>query len=157
MITAATLADAIRSSFAVQPMPAPFFQDGVDTGHEISIDLMKKLHGKPWTDVTQDDWAYIGNVAVIKDFITPDTMRYYMPSLLLIGLEQTDSLHLAFEVILPSNQKRTPKGDWWQAYFMGFTPAQKQVLRDYASYALSTSQPEDAETFSAQQVLELWK
>ncbi len=123
----------MKRAFPVEPVPQRFFtathqfvpNDEFDKG------LMQRIFGRAWTEVTLLDWRMIASPWVVRDRLEPKTYLYYLPSLLLGGLAETEFLNWALEAIVPNNKNWVPRGVWWHEFAAFVSADQKQILTDF--------------------------
>lgn len=127
--------------FPTLPLPFPFFQDGIIVNGKIIAnpefpnELLKYVSNRKWTDVALDDWRYMGcPIDTVKEYVTPSTFRYYLPSILLNTVNDPSWMELGLLALLPNNQKRIPRGNWWKEYIEGFNKDQKDAVLLYLNF-----------------------
>ncbi len=76
-----------------------------------------------------------------REYLWPNAFAYYVPSILIATLPEPAFFDLALEAILPSNQQRHPRGDWWLSFGEAFSEPQRQAIRGFA-VELRTSRSE---------------
>jgi len=137
--------DAILSgAFPQLPLPEPFFAatEGLDI--DIRQELSTRVKGRVWTAVSLLDWRLVGaSPSVCGRHMTPTSFAYYAPSLLLAAISEPAFLDWALEAILPPNQQRVPKGDWWLGYVEAFTDRQRLAIRSYLAHQRHTLSSSD--------------
>jgi hypothetical protein len=74
-------------------------------------------------------------VAAGRGYLDPNTYRYYLPSLLVGGLQSTaEYIEWALEAILPTSWRRRIAGQWWQEFADGFSAQQRETTGVYVSF-----------------------
>lgn len=127
------LSDLIHACFPVDPMPRTFWIDGIEPlGGDIPQELAQRIAHRPWTKITMLDWTMTGAHATIaRAYVEPDAFRYYLPSLLVGGLNDLGYLDWPLECLLPAGRKRRTTGKWWQDFWAGLSGEQKDAIRSY--------------------------
>jgi len=64
-------------------------------------------------------------------YLHPDTVRYYLPSLLVGALEDIDYLDWALECLLPAGRKRRSDRAEWMDFWNGLSGGQREAIRSY--------------------------
>jgi hypothetical protein len=78
------------------------------------------------------DWTMTGaHASTARSYFDADAFRYYLPSLLVGGLNDLGYIDWPLECVLPAGRKRRTTGKWWQAFWAGFTDEQKDAVRRY--------------------------
>jgi hypothetical protein len=99
---------------------------------DIPEGLAKRIEGRSWVEVTMLDWTMTGAQACItRAYIDPNAFRYYLPSLLLGGLNDFGYIDWPLECLLPAGPKRRTSGQWWRDFWTGFSEEQKEAVRTY--------------------------
>jgi hypothetical protein len=112
-------------------MPRTYWLDGVELLGDIPQELANKIAYRPWTDVTMLDWTMTGaHASTARSYFDVDAFRYYLPSLLVGGLNDLRYIDWPLECVLPAGRKRRTTG-WWQAFWTGFSVEQKHAIRCY--------------------------
>ena len=141
-----TKEDIVRllyNAFPVSPVPSQLFPDGICdvTGNDLLEDMQKQLLGRTWTEVTLEDWQNTASIPVVMGCITPAAFHFYLPSVILATLEKPEWLQLGVEALIPNNQWHVPRGEWWKAYFLRFSPEQRTAICLYLAYAADVVVP----------------
>ena len=116
--------------FNIYPLPEQILIE-VDQYDEFSNGLLIALHNRPWNAVKLFEWRNIAQVSVVKKFVTPNAFQYFVPSLLLGSIREPEFLNYGLEAILPNNQKRIEKGDWWFDFRARFSNGQVRVVQEF--------------------------
>jgi hypothetical protein len=132
-MTTAQLSELIRGAFAVEPLPRRFWIDGIEPRMtDIPEELAKRIAHRPWVDVTMLDWRMTGaHASTARNYLDADAFRYYLPSLLVGGLNDFGCIDWPLECLLPAGRKRRTDGKWWQEFLSGFSEEQKDAIRLY--------------------------
>jgi hypothetical protein len=118
-----------RASFPTTPLPDRFFWTAAKEPLDPDEDLLKRVAGRLWDEVTILDWRMIGcPPAVSKGYLEPATFLYYLPSFLIGVFDEPDFLDYALESLIPHNQWHVPGGAWWDSFFGAATPEQKRTI-----------------------------
>lgn len=132
-----------KGKFPDSPIPNKLFRHV--HGGEFEGDILKHLSSKKWTAVDINDWIYTAGVEIIADCLTPKAFHYYVPSILIESLKYSDYLDWGVRAVLPHNQKRKPKGKWWNEFYSLFNDEQREIIREYLSHVIQIS-PEYSES-----------
>lgn len=124
------LSDILQRAFPVEPLPHRFFR-GEPPQDEFSDALRVRLQGRRWTEVSMLDWRMVAATPVARDYMEPSAYRYYLPSLMLGGLEDLQFLDWALEAILPGNQHHVPRGTWWSAFVAAMSRDHRRALQAF--------------------------
>jgi hypothetical protein len=132
-MTVAELSELIRGVFPVAPMPERFWVGGVEPMEmDIPQELASRIANRPWNEVTMMAWRMTGAHATIaRGYIDADAFRYYLPSLLVGGLDDLGYIDWALESLLPVGRKCRTSGEWWRKYWIGFSGEQKDAVQAY--------------------------
>src|ERR1700692_1030544 len=67
MIASEKMLDLVLAAFPVDPMPTRFFwaERRVPLNDDIAQDLRNKISGRPWTEITLEDWLKTGGGPVV--------------------------------------------------------------------------------------------
>lgn len=132
-MTTDALSELIHTTFPVNPVPTRFWiDDSQPVVGDIPEELAKRIAHRPWVDVTMLDWTMTGAQAnTARGYIDPSAFRYYLPSLLVGGLNDLEYIDWPLECLLPAGRKRRTTGRWWQEFWTGFAEEQKDVIRTY--------------------------
>lgn len=126
--------EIIRASFPREPLPVRFFwRDGVrpDAG-DIPAELENRLAMRPWDQVAIDDWRMIGAPVVGRNYLHPAAYQYYLPSLLIGGLQHNGAfIEYGLEAILPDGWRRRTTDRWWQDFVAGLSTEQRAAIYAY--------------------------
>ena len=126
------LAAAVRSVFPVEPKPSKLvnYMGGGDPQQ-----IVDYFGGKTWPEITMHGlmYEYEGDPFGAMAFMTDEAFRYYLPSFMMISLEEMEIADL-----VPSNVcwRLTPPDDpaennIFLTRMSGFSPAQKEVIATY--------------------------
>jgi hypothetical protein len=130
-MTTNELSQRIQAVFPVEPMPRTYWLDGVELLSDIPQELANRIAYRPWIDVTMLDWTMTGaHASTARNYFDADAFRYYLPSLLVGGLNDLRYIDWPLECVLPAGRKRRTTG-WWQAFWTGFSVEQKHAIRCY--------------------------
>lgn len=135
----------VSSVFPEQPIPDEFFSEESGRG-DIQTELSTRFQSRSWAAIELADWTHSADVETIVHFLTPRAFFYYLPSILIASLEGPDYLDWGVRALLPHNQRRQPRGEWWSEFFSLFSEAQRQLVRDYLREAVGRSS-EGSETW----------
>jgi hypothetical protein len=135
MTTIDQISQLIYANFPVDPLPNPFFW--MDRGDQpigdIPDELLNRIAQRPWVEITMRDWTMTGaHPCGSRRYLDPNTFRYYLPSLLVGGLQETGYIDWALESILPAGRKRRTTGKWWKEF--------RRFFREAASSSLCVSE-----------------
>jgi hypothetical protein len=131
MTTVDQISVLIRASLPVDPLPDEFWLADVIRRplDDIAKELQNRIAERSWLEITIRDWAMIGaSPDVVRRYLTPNAFRYYLPLSLVGVLRDIGYVERALDSILPNNQKRRPKGKWWQEYSSGFSALQRAAV-----------------------------
>jgi hypothetical protein len=134
MTTIDQISQLIYANFPVDPLPNPFFW--MDRGDQpigdIPDELLNRIAQRPWVEITMRDWTMTGaHPCGSRRYLDPNTFRYYLPSLLVGGLQETGYIDWALESILPAGRKRRTTGKWWKEFAEGFSEKQRVAVCAY--------------------------
>jgi hypothetical protein len=150
------LVNRFKSVYPTHPIPKRILTDERDNS-EFSKEIRKRFTSKPWTSVTLDDWINTASIEVIASYMPPEAFQYYLPSIICSSLDNKDYIDWGLRAILPPNQRREAKGDWWIKYVSCFNSEKKKVLQEYIRYILERSSDESEEKHLATIALEkIW-
>lgn len=124
----------INSVFLGVPIPTILFLDENMSQDDIPGELRARFLGKPWKEVSLDDWRNVASVKVIMNFMTANAFHYYVPSLLVGVLDNLDFVDLGLDALVPNNARRVQKGKWWFDYLSLFSMEQRAVVLGYLGY-----------------------
>lgn len=131
-MTTGGLSELIHAAFPVEPMPKRYWIDNIEPLGDIPRELATRIVYRPWVDVRMLDWTMTGAPAkVARSYLDADAFRYYLPSLLVGGLDEPGYIDWPLECVLPASRKRRTTGTWWQAFWAGFSDQQKDAVRQY--------------------------
>jgi hypothetical protein len=126
------LSERVQVAFPVEPMPRRYWIDAIEPLDDIPKELANRIAYRPWIDVTMLAWTMTGaHAATARNYFEPDAFRYYLPSLLVGGLNDFRYIDWPLECLLPAGRKRRTTGEWWQAFFAGFSVEQKDAIGHY--------------------------
>lgn len=149
----------IRAVFPEDPVPTNFFASGVDQiSGDIPLELVRRIKGRRWSDIVLGDWNNIAHVTSFSQMLTPSAFRYYVPSLLMVAIENPLRIDLGIEAVLPPNQKLEPRGAWWKDFYSGFSNDQRDVVRAFLTWAISNAGQGGQEQVQAQHgLMSIWR
>ena len=131
-MTTNELCELIQAAFPVEPMPRRYWIDGIEPLGDIPQELANRIAYRPWVDVTMLDWTMTGaHAATATSYFDADAFRYYLPSLLVGGLNDLGYIDWPLECVLPAGRKRRTNGQWWQRFWAGFSDQQKGAVGRY--------------------------
>jgi hypothetical protein len=111
------LSGLVHATFPVEPMPRNYWLDGADLLSDIPQELANRIAYRPWVDVTMADWTMTGaHATTARNNFDADAFRYYLPSLLIGGLNGLGFLDWPQECLLPAGKERRTNGKWWQTF-----------------------------------------
>lgn len=146
----------VKDAFPVHPIPTKVLLDELDNS-EFSYEIRSRFVSKAWTLVTLDDWVSTASIGVIVNHMLPEAFHYYLPSILCASLNNKNYIERGLESILPNNQRRKPKSDWWKKYISCFNAEQKKMVRAYALHCFKISGENTEEKHLARIALEdIW-
>lgn len=122
----------IIKEFPDSPIPDELVRQGVDGG-DIEEGILNHLSSKKWTAINITDWSQMEDVEVVAYYLTPKAFHYYVPSVLIGSLEDRNYLDWGVRAVLPHNQQRKPKGEWWNEFYHLFNGEQRGVVREFLS------------------------
>lgn len=126
------LSELVHAAFPAQPVPSTCWLDGVELLRDIPQELASRIAHRPWTDVTMLDWTMTGaHASTARNYFDADAFRYYLPSLLVGGLNDLRFIDWPLECLVPAGRKRRTTGEWWQAFMTGFSAEQQDLVRRY--------------------------
>lgn len=151
-ITSDELKRLIVSSFPEEPAPSRVLSSDA-TLDDISHDIEELFQGKKWTDIQIDAWRKTGvPIIVIVLYFDPLSFSYYLPSLLVSSIEDGD-FDYSIDALLPSNQRREPRGDWWRKFSESLNSMQRRAIRQFLRYALDINPEHSTPNMEAQSAL----
>jgi hypothetical protein len=125
----------LREAFPEWPLPKAFFAATKGLEHDIAQELSARIRGRAWTALSLLDWRFVGaGPTVCREYIIPATFAYYVPSFLVGAISEPAFRDWAFEAVLPSNQQRKPKGEWWSEYIEAFSDQQRIAIKSFLVY-----------------------
>jgi hypothetical protein len=132
-MTADELSEIINAAFPIAPVPERFWvDDNQPSVGDIPEELAKRIAHRPRGDVTMLDWTMTGaHASTARRYIDPNAFRYYLPSLLIGGLNDLRYIDWPLECLLPAGRKRRTTGRWWHEFWAGFAEEQRDVVRAY--------------------------
>jgi hypothetical protein len=131
-MTTEKLSELVRAAFPVAPLPRRYWLDGTEPVGDIPQELAERIAYRPWIDVTMLDWTMTGaHASTSRRYFDADAFRYYLPSLMVGGLNDLGYVDWPLECLLPAGRKRRTTGQWWQAFWAGFSIEQKDAVRLY--------------------------
>jgi hypothetical protein len=131
-MTTNELSERIQAAFPIEPMPRRYWIDGIGPLGDIPQALANRIVHRPWVDVTMLDWTMTGaHASAARSYIDADAFRYYLPSLLVGGLNDFGYIDWPLECVLPAGRKRRTTGKWWQEFWAGFSDERKDAVRRY--------------------------
>lgn len=126
------LSELVHATFPTGPVPSRYWLDGTEFLGDIPRELASRIAHRRWVDVTMLDWTMTGaHAATTRNYFDADAFRYYLPSLLVGGLNDLRFIDWPLECLVPARMKRRTTGKWWQAFFVGFSLEQKDAVRRY--------------------------
>jgi hypothetical protein len=132
MINSQPLSKLVHAAFPIEPMPRKYWLDGIELLSDIPQELANRVAHRAWVDVTMLDWTMTGaHAGTARSYFDADAFRYYLPSLLVGGLNDLGYIDWPLECLLPVGRKRRTTGKWWQAFWTGFSVEQKDAVRRY--------------------------
>jgi len=158
------LCQELKSSFPADYLPIKYFSD-VHLDHEFCVALENSVIGKSWDEVGTYIWVYEGTslISIAKYYLLPKAYHYYIPSIITRALDEDERFDLMAEALLPNNQHREPRGQWWLEYSNLFTISQKKLIIEilfYFSDHFTVSQGEyyssSSEYFEIERMFEIW-
>ncbi len=126
-----TLTEKIHRAFADRKKPAEVV-DVIDRA-QIDSDVEDTLWfaGRDWRDITWKDWE---EHYVATSFFSKDAFAYYLPSLLLLSLQEPKSALLAADSLI-SALDRTPSTEGWNdlfvEHFLGLRFDEYEVMKEW--------------------------
>ena len=149
------LIDQLKNVFPIRTVPKSVLLDEEDNS-EFSEDIRHHFISKSWDSVTLDDWINTAGIEVMPYYMTPKAFHYYLPSLLCATLENGEYIDWGLKAILPQNQAREPKGDWWSGFYNCINEEQRKVLREYLIYVSDNSVEYSEEKYLSEIGLKIW-
>jgi hypothetical protein len=131
MIESEKMLDLVVAAFPADPLPTRFFwvEGRVPLNDDFAEELRNKILGRPWTEITLEDWFNTGAAVVVnRAYIEPATFMYYVPSFIVGASHDIKSLYVALEAILPFNKNHVPRGKWWFEFSDMASPRQRQAI-----------------------------
>jgi hypothetical protein len=126
------LSELVHAAFLAGPMPRRYWLDDAELLSDIPQELANRIAYRRWVDVTMLDWTMTGaRAGIARSYFDANAFRYYLPSLLIGGLNDFRYIDWPLECLLPAGQKRRTTGKWWQAFWTGFSVEQKDAVRRY--------------------------
>ena len=125
----------IRAAFPEHPVPTTFFGVERPQQDDIWLELASRIQGRVWTSLSLLDWRMTGvSPGTVQGYLVPKALAYYVPSFLIGAILEPDFRDLAFGAILPNNQWRRPRGEWWMSFAAAFTDPQRVAIRTFLAY-----------------------
>lgn len=146
----------LYSCFPLSMPPKNLFLEDIDEDSDIVLDIKNQFLNKLWKDIGLECWVNIGCPEVIMTCLNPSAFHYYVPSLMVSVLSNKNYLSWGLKSILPQNQKRTPKGDWWFEYFSYFSGKQKAFIKTFLLYVSGVVLPCSEEEFLVSCAKQIW-
>ena len=125
-------------AFSLEPLPVQFFwtRAARPLDGDIPSELNRRIKGRPWTDVSLQDWRMIGcSPSISRHYLEPATFMYYVPSLVFGSLEQIEFIDFVLEGVMPSNKEHISResGGW------NFTELSRQASGNVSPHFLHYS------------------
>lgn len=149
----------VTSSFPTNPLPQAFFWSKTldDLTGDIPLSLSNGIKNRPWDQVTLLDWAMIGTPPVtVRDYFDPAAFLYYLPSLFLGVLQDPRYMDFALDCMVPFNQKRVRRGEWWEIFEASITDAQRKAGFAFLQYVLDNYDLGDADAATHAVACVIW-
>ena len=121
----------IRAGFPASPLPQRFLRarGELSPRSDTALELSRRLQGREWPEISINDWAMVGTPPCIaRRYLEPEAFLYYVPSLLIGVYQCPEYLNFAVEGIIPDNQARRPRGEWWMEFSLNVSEAQKMAF-----------------------------
>ena len=124
-----TLSDRIRRAFAGRQKPA----EVIDLTDRIDSDVEEALWfaGRDWRDITWKSWQEHPGAII---FFSKDAFAYYLPSVLLLSLQDSTETLDAAESVLRSLD-RSPSTEGWNdlfvEHFLGLRSEEYDVMKEW--------------------------
>jgi hypothetical protein len=137
MIERGKMLDLVAAAFPVDPLPDRFFwiEGGVPLNDDFAEELTNKISGRPWTEITPEDWFNTGvSVSVNRSYIQPAAFMYYVPCFIVGASYDIKSLDMALDAITPFNRWHVPRGKWWFAFSESASPRQREAIRAFLAH-----------------------
>jgi hypothetical protein len=143
--------------FRVQPVTSILFTDGFQSC-EFAESLRKSFSGKCWKEISLDDWINVADIETIAQVMTPESFFYYLPSILIHAFLHADYNDWGVRALLPHNQDRIEKGDWWKRFVQLFSREQKVLVCGYLSALEKVSHEDDySQRFLVAKAIEIYR
>lgn len=143
----AQVKSTIRAAFAIIPIPSGHRRDDGIANYEVDDDV-QKFNGRMWTEISLDHWVSSISPSSIRRATSREFFKYYLPSLLVGVLQDSDYFYLALDALLPDNPKHEPRPDW-KEYRMSFAAEQAEAIVSFLELTKESSSPESAEWHAA--------
>ena len=131
-MTTDELSQLVQAAFPVEPLPSRYWINGVEPLEDIPQEFAKGIAYRPWVDVTMLDWTMTGvHASTFRRYLDVAAFRYYLPSLLVGGLNDFGYIDWTLECILPAGRNRRTTANWWQEFWAGFSDLQRDAIRRY--------------------------
>lgn len=143
----AQVKSTIRAAFAIIPIPSGHRRDDGIANYEVDDDV-QKFNGRMWTEISLDHWIRSISPSAIRRATNSGFFKYYLPSLLVGVLQDSDYSYLALDALLPDNPKYEPRADW-KEYRMSFAAEQAEAVVSFLELIKESSSPESAEWHAA--------
>jgi hypothetical protein len=131
MIESGKMLDLVVAAFPLDPLPIRFFwaEGRVPLDDDIAQELRNKISGRPWTEITLEDWLKTGVAVVVnRSYIEPAAFIYYVPSFIVGVSHDIKSLYMALDAITPFNKNHVPRGKWWFEFSEIASPRQREAI-----------------------------
>ena len=138
----AQVKSTIRAAFPIIPIPGSHSRDDGIANYEVDEDV-QKFNGHMWTEISLDHWIRSISPSAIRRATSSSFFKYYLPSLLVGVLHDSDYLYLALDALLPDNPRYEPRPDW-KEYRMSFDAQQADAVVSFLELAKESVSPESA-------------
>jgi len=137
----------IHAAFAIIPIPSGHRRDDGVANYEVDEDV-QKFNGRRWTEISLDHWIRSISPSAIRRATNSAFFKYYLPSLLVGALQDSDYSYLALDALLPDNPKYEPRPDW-KEYRMSFASQQVEAVISFLELVKESSSPESVDWHAA--------
>jgi len=141
------LMSTIRTAFAIVPIPSGHRRNDGIANYEVDDDVQKFL-GRMWTEISLDHWIRSISPSAIRRASNSDFFKYYLPSLLVAVLQNSDYSYLALDALLPDNPKYEPRSEW-KVFRASFAVQQTEAIVSFLELIKESSAPGSVEWHGA--------
>lgn len=134
--------EQIRIAWGARVQVEEVLADACGVG-DIVQTVIARFLGRAWREVKMDDWLNTADVETVASVMKPQAFHYYLPSILIGSLQNTEYIDWGVRALLPHNQRRETGRKWWEEFRGLVDSTQREAIVEFLNTVSEYVGPQD--------------